>query len=81
MCSCVTSETSLALLQIEVFCITNLINCMLEADEEFIVMDFHFVVGDGGMQSLFELLHEFLRKPMWDEAALERAKQVSGLAW
>lgn len=32
----------------EVFCIANLINCMLEADGEFVIMDFHFVVDDGG---------------------------------
>lgn len=31
--------------QIELFCISKLINCMIEADEEFICMDFHFAVG------------------------------------
>ena len=31
--------------QVELFCISKLINCVLEADMEFIVMDFHFAVG------------------------------------
>ncbi len=31
--------------QVELFCISKLINCMLESDEEFICMDFHFATG------------------------------------
>lgn len=31
--------------QVELFCISKLINCVLESDEEFIVMDFHFATG------------------------------------
>lgn len=31
--------------QVELFCISKLINCVLESDEEFIIMDFHFAVG------------------------------------
>lgn len=58
------------------FCIANLINCMLESDEEFLVMDFHYVVNDGGLAAAFQLVHEFLEKPRWEPAALERAKQV-----
>jgi hypothetical protein len=36
-------------LQVEVFCIANLINCALEADEENIVKDYHFAGGGGGL--------------------------------
>ncbi len=32
--------------QIELFCISKLIHCLLEADEEFVCMDLHFAVGD-----------------------------------
>lgn len=30
--------------QVELYCISNLINCVLETDEEFVCMDFHFAV-------------------------------------
>ena len=32
--------------------------------------------GEGGMQSVLELVHMFLNEPTWDEAAMERAKQI-----
>lgn len=44
----------------ELFCVSNLINCVLEADEEFLCMDFHFTLRDGGMRATFELLHMIL---------------------
>jgi hypothetical protein len=31
--------------QVELFCITKLINCVIDADEEFICMDIHFAIG------------------------------------
>lgn len=31
--------------QVELFCISKLINCLLDADEEFVFMDCHFAVG------------------------------------
>ncbi|KAI8464353.1 MAG: LuxS/MPP-like metallohydrolase [Monoraphidium minutum] len=62
--------------QMEVFCISNLVNSVMEADEEFIVLDVHFAVTDGSMEAMFEMLHEFLTAPSWEDAALERAKQV-----
>ena len=31
--------------QVELFCISKLINCVLEPDEEFALLDFHFAVG------------------------------------
>ncbi len=49
--------------QVELFCISKLINCVLEADEEFVCMDFHFAVGDGGLPSVLQLLHLFLEEP------------------
>lgn len=62
--------------QVELFCISKLINCVLEADEEFICMDFHFAVGDGGLAAVCQLLHLFLEEPRWEEAAMERSKQM-----
>jgi hypothetical protein len=32
--------------QVELFCISKLINCVLESDEEFVCMDLHFAVGE-----------------------------------
>lgn len=49
--------------QVELFCISKLINCVLEADEEFVCMDFHFAVGDGGLPAVLQLLHLFLEEP------------------
>lgn len=46
--------------QVELFCVGNLINCVLEADEEFMCMDFHFTLRDGGMRATFQLLHMVL---------------------
>jgi hypothetical protein len=45
---------------VELFCVGNLINCVLEADEEFLCMDFHFTLRDGGMRATFQLLHMVL---------------------
>jgi hypothetical protein len=39
---------------VEVFCVANLINCALEADDENVVIDLHFSVVDGGMQARLE---------------------------
>jgi len=33
------------LMQLELFCISKLINCLLDADEEFVFMDIHFAIG------------------------------------
>ncbi|GIL94695.1 hypothetical protein Vretimale_918 [Volvox reticuliferus] len=60
--------------QVEVFCVANLVNCALEADEENIVMDFHFSTVDGGMEAMFQMIHMFLEYPRWEEGAMERAK-------
>ncbi|GLC34133.1 hypothetical protein PLESTB_000841000 [Pleodorina starrii] len=60
--------------QVEVFCVANLVNCALEADEENIVMDFHFSAVDGGMEAMFQMVHLFLESPRWEEGAMERAK-------
>lgn len=38
--------------QVELFCISKLINCVLETDEEFVCMDFHFAVRGGAAGSL-----------------------------
>lgn len=62
--------------QVELFCISRLINCVLEANEEFICMDFHFAVGDGGVAAVLQLLHLFLESPRWEDAAMERSKQM-----
>jgi predicted Zn-dependent peptidase len=62
--------------QVELFCISRLINCVLEADEEFVAMDFHFAVGGGGLPAVLQLLHLFLEAPRWEAPAAERAKQM-----
>ena len=62
--------------QVELFCISRLINCILEANEEFICMDFHFAVADGGLGAALQLLHLFLENPRWEPAAMDRAKQL-----
>lgn len=62
--------------QVELFCISRLINCVLEANEEFVCMDFHFAVGDGGLAAVMQLLHLFLEQPRWEESAMDRAKQM-----
>eukprot|EP00245_Coleochaete_scutata_P005274 TRINITY_DN18712_c0_g1_i1.p1 TRINITY_DN18712_c0_g1~~TRINITY_DN18712_c0_g1_i1.p1 ORF type:complete len:1369 (+),score=265.63 TRINITY_DN18712_c0_g1_i1:154-4260(+) len=62
--------------QVELFCVSNLINCVLEADEEFMCMDFHFTMRDGGLQATFELIHLVLERSVWVEDALDRAKQL-----
>lgn len=64
--------------QTEAFCVANLINCALEADDENIIMDFHFAVGEEqrGVQLVFEMLHLFLEQPHWEASAMERAKQA-----
>eukprot|EP00850_Spirogloea_muscicola_P018683 SM000174S03338 [mRNA] locus=s174:45802:51599:- [translate_table: standard] len=62
--------------QVELFCVGNLINCLLEADEEFMCMDFHFTMREGGMPATFQLLHMVLEHSVWLEDALDRAKQL-----
>eukprot|EP00271_Cylindrocystis_brebissonii_P022866 TRINITY_DN898_c0_g1_i1.p1 TRINITY_DN898_c0_g1~~TRINITY_DN898_c0_g1_i1.p1 ORF type:complete len:1519 (-),score=355.87 TRINITY_DN898_c0_g1_i1:1045-5601(-) len=62
--------------QVELFCVANLINCVLESDEEFLCMDFHFTLRDGGLKATFQLLHMVLEHNVWLEDALERAKQM-----
>ncbi|EFJ12171.1 hypothetical protein SELMODRAFT_446750 [Selaginella moellendorffii] len=62
--------------QVELFCVTKLINCVLEADEEFMCMDFHFTMRDGGMKAAFQLLHLVMERNVWLEDALDRAKQL-----
>lgn len=62
--------------QIELFCISKLINCMIEADEEFISMDFHFAVGDGGLASVLQMAHLFIEQPVWEATAMDRSKAM-----
>ena len=38
---------------VELFCVNHLINCALESIEEFISMEFHFHLRDGGMRAAF----------------------------
>lgn len=47
-------------LQVELFCVNNLINCSLESTEEFIYMEFRFTLRDNGMRAAFQLLHMVL---------------------
>jgi predicted Zn-dependent peptidase len=62
--------------QVELFCISRLITSQIECDEEFVFMDAHFAVGDGGLRAVLEMAHLLLAAPAWDEGAAERARQV-----
>ena len=62
--------------QVELFCISRLITSQLECDEEFVFMDAHFAVGDGGLRAVLEMVHLLLSDPAWEEGAAERARQV-----
>eukprot|EP01018_Ginkgo_biloba_P031971 Gb_23136 [translate_table: standard] len=62
--------------QVELFCVNHLINCALESTEEFICMEFHFTLRDGGMRAAFQLLHMVLEHNVWLEDAFHRATQL-----
>eukprot|EP01018_Ginkgo_biloba_P028527 Gb_13236 [translate_table: standard] len=62
--------------QVELFSVNHLINCTLEANEEFIYMDFHFTLREGGMQAAFQILHMVLEHSVWLEDAFHRATQL-----
>ena len=62
--------------QVELFCVTRLVTCQLETDEEFLSLDAHCAVGDGGLRSALEVIHLMLSQPRWEPAALERAKAL-----
>ena len=62
--------------QVELFIVSRLINCALEADDEFVCLDVHFVVTSGGREGVHELLHLLLSSPQWDESAFERSKEM-----
>ena len=61
--------------QTEIFCLSRLINCIIEANEEFMYIDFHFAVGEGGLRAVMELVHLLVESPDFTESAFERAKQ------
>jgi len=50
---------------VEAFCIANLIHSIMDSNDEFLVLDIHFVSSNGGMSRAFELLHEVLTRPRW----------------
>ena len=58
------------------FCVDNLISCAMDADDENIFLDLHFVIGAGGLRPMFELVHMFLAAKKLDAKAMERAKQA-----
>jgi len=62
--------------EVELFCVTRLVNMALEADEEFVKIDCHVALGDGGLRAAMEVLHLMLTAPRWEETALERAKAM-----
>jgi hypothetical protein len=49
-----------------------LLLCNREHDEVYRVPS----PGEGGLQAVLELVHLFLTQPRWEEAAMERAKQM-----
>lgn len=62
--------------QVELFCVNHLINCALESTEEFISMEFHFHLRDGGMWAAFQLLYMVIKHNVWLEDAFERARRL-----
>jgi predicted Zn-dependent peptidase len=62
--------------QVELFCVSRLVNCALEADEEFLSLDCHCAVNEHGLRSAFEILHLMLSAPRWEDSALARAKAM-----
>lgn len=60
--------------QVELFCISKLINCLLDADEEFVFMDCHFAVG----VPLPMLLNLFWRQIV---CLLDRVPTLSFVLW
>lgn len=67
--------------QVELFCVSNLINCMMESDEEFLTMDLHFSMREEGLAKSLQLLHLVLTRPRWEGSAFERAKQLYASHW
>jgi hypothetical protein len=55
--------------QVELFCISKLINCVLESDEEFVCMDLHFAVGESAT-CLFGFSHRPAARPFVQVFAL-----------
>lgn len=53
------------LLQVEAYCIANLIQSVMDSNDEFLVLDVHFAATNGGLQCAFELLHQVLQAPRW----------------
>lgn len=49
--------------QVEVFCIANLVQSVMDSNDEFLVLDVHFAATNGGLRCAFELLHEILQNP------------------
>lgn len=49
--------------QVEVFCIANLVESVMDSNDEFFVMDVHFAATNGGLRCAFELMHSVLQSP------------------
>ena len=62
--------------QVELFCLGHLVSLQLEADEEWLLLDMHCAVGEGGLEAALQVMHLMLSSAQWDEAALGR---VAGL--
>eukprot|EP00878_Enallax_costatus_P022594 GHUV01023985.1.p1 GENE.GHUV01023985.1~~GHUV01023985.1.p1 ORF type:complete len:442 (+),score=150.60 GHUV01023985.1:955-2280(+) len=60
--------------QVEAFCIANLVQSVMDSNDEFFVMDVHFAATNGGLRCAFELLHQVLQHPRWEQQAFERSK-------
>ncbi|CAI5494411.1 unnamed protein product [Closterium sp. Naga37s-1] len=62
--------------QVELFCLANLVNCMLEADEECVALDLHFAMRYGGLKASFQLLHMLLQVGPWVNSSGDHALLV-----
>lgn len=59
---------------VELFCLSRLINCMIDTDSENMFIDFHFAADPDGLNAVFQLVHMMVEHPKWDERAFGRAK-------
>lgn len=65
LCHSPLKKITTKITQVEAYCIANLIHSVMDSNDEFLVLDIHFVSSNGGMARAFELLHEVLTQPRW----------------
>lgn len=62
--------------EVEVYCLSNLVSGNMDADAEYVIMDFHYSMGSEGLSSAMQVVHLILKDPHWQASALDRAKKM-----